>query len=164
MRKQRDRAAEAIPLERPLLAKIHPRSTERSPQVNNSAAALIERDKDVVARNYREVSREDIRTVEGNAIPNAEDVLKMWVMMCTSSVIVLRAERKKGMVDPKHKHDDHDTVSLLVSGKMKLHIGDETFDAGPGTTWRHRPGVYHWSETLEDSEVIEIKTGPVKTW
>jgi mannose-6-phosphate isomerase-like protein (cupin superfamily) len=132
--------------------------------MNNSAAGLIARDEEVVARNYQEVPTENILTVEGNTIPNAAEVLKMWVMMCTPSVIVLRAERKKGMVDPKHKHDDHDTVSLLVKGKMKLHIGDETFEAGPGMTWRHRPGVYHWSETLEDSEVIEIKTGPVKTW
>ncbi len=132
--------------------------------MNNSAEELIRRDEKVVARNYREVPTEAIRTVEGNVIPNADDVLKMWVMMCTPSVIVLRAERKKGMVDPKHKHDDHDTVSLLVSGHMKLHIGDETFEARPGMTWRHRPGVYHWSETLADSEVIEIKTGPVKTW
>jgi quercetin dioxygenase-like cupin family protein len=132
--------------------------------MNNSAAELIERDKDVVARNYKDTPRENITTVEGNAIPNATDVLKMNVMMCTPSVIVLRAERKKGMTDPKHKHDDHDTVSTLLSGKMRIHIGDQSFDADPGMTWRHRPGVYHWSETLEDSVVIEIKTGPVKTW
>jgi mannose-6-phosphate isomerase-like protein (cupin superfamily) len=132
--------------------------------MTNSAAALIERDKDVVARNYKDVEREPIVTVEGKEIPNATEMLKMWVMICTPSVIVLRAERKKGMVDPLHKHDDHDTVSTLISGRMRLHIGDETIEAEPGTTWRHRPGVYHWSESLEDSVVLEIKTGPVKTW
>lgn len=132
--------------------------------MNTSAAALIERDKDVVARDYKTVEYEDIRTVEGQTIPNATDVLKMQVMMCTEHVIVLRAFRKKGMLDPKHKHDDHDTVSTLLSGHLKLYIGDEVFDARPGFTWRHRPGVWHYAETLEDSEVIEIKTGPAKTW
>ncbi|HTN64224.1 MAG TPA: hypothetical protein VL147_22165 [Devosia sp.] len=132
--------------------------------MTNSAAGLITRDKDVVARDYNTVNWEDIRTVEGNAIPNATEVLKMKAMICTEHVIVLRAFRKKGMLDPRHKHDDHDTVSTLIAGHLKLYIGDEVFDATPGFVWRHRPGVYHYAETLEDSEVIEIKTGPAKTW
>ncbi len=126
--------------------------------------SLIARDKDVVCRGMSEVEDEKILTVEGNAIPDAANKLAMKALIATEHVIVLRAVRKKGMVDPKHKHTDHDTVSTLVSGKMKVHIGDKSFEVGPGAVWRHRPGVPHWSESLEDSVVIEIKTPPTKTW
>ena len=125
---------------------------------------LIDRDKDVACRQITETSPEDITSVEGTPIPDVDGMLSMKVLMATEHVIVLRAERKKGLKDPKHKHDDHDTVSTLVSGKLEVHVGDESFMCEPGAVWRHRPGVPHWSDTLEDSVVIEIKTPPVKTW
>ena len=36
--------------------------------------------------------------------------------------------------------------------------------AGPGSVWRHDPGVVHYSEALEDCVQIEIKSPPCKTW
>jgi len=125
---------------------------------------LIARDAAVVCRSMDQLKAENILTVEGNAIPDAANKLSMKVLMATPHVIVLRAIRRKGMVDPEHKHDDHDTVSTLVSGHLRVHIGGEVFDAVPGTTWRHRPGVKHWSETLEESVVTEMRTAPWKPW
>ncbi len=125
---------------------------------------LIARDKDIVCREIKDTEFENIATVEGTAIPGASELLTMKVLMATEHVIVLRAERKKGLKDPKHKHDHHDTVSTLISGKLEVHVGDESFMCEPGAVWRHRPGVPHWSDTLEDSVVIEIKTPPEKTW
>ena len=84
--------------------------------------------------------------------------------MATEHVIVLYSIRKKGLTDPQHQHSDHDTVSTLMSGHLTVHIGDQAFDARPGSAWRHRPGVKHYSETHEDSVVLEIKTPPAKTW
>lgn len=132
--------------------------------MSETYADLLKRDKDIVCRPMQDVANEDIRTVEGNPIPHAAERLSMKVLMATPHVVVLRAIRKKGLTDPVHKHDNHDTVSTLISGKLRIHIGDKSFDAVPGATWRHRPGVKHWSETLEDSVVIEIKTPPEKTW
>ncbi|MFO0988644.1 MAG: cupin domain-containing protein [Alphaproteobacteria bacterium] len=125
---------------------------------------LIERDKDVVCRGINEIALEDILAVEGKTIPGAAEMLRMKALIVTPHVMVLHAARKKGMADPPHQHDDHDTVSVLVSGKMKIHIGGKSFTAEPGAVWRHRPGAKHWSEAIEDSVVIEIKTPPVKTW
>jgi quercetin dioxygenase-like cupin family protein len=125
---------------------------------------LIARDKDVVCRPIDAVPQEPIVSVEGRTIPGAADMLNMKALIATENVIVLWAARKKGMKDPEHLHADHDTVSTLVSGHMNIHIDGKTFDAKPGATWRHRPGAKHWSEALEDSLVIEIKTPPVKTW
>lgn len=124
---------------------------------------LIKRDKNVVCRELDQVSFENIGIVAGVPIPKAE-LLSMKCLVATDSVIVLRVLKKKGFADPKHQHNDHDTVSTLVSGKVKNYIGEESFVSEVGSTWRHRPGVPHWSEALEDSVIIEIKTPPVKTW
>ncbi len=115
---------------------------------------IIERDKDVVCRQIKDTPFETIVTVEGNKIPDAVEKLQMKALIVTENVIVLRALRKKGLRAPKHQHNDHDTVST----------GDESFPCEPGAVWRHRKGVPHWTETLEDSVVLEIKTPPVKTW
>ena len=127
-------------------------------------ADLINRDKNVVFRALEDAQREDIQTVEGKPIPGAKDLLIMKPLLVTENVVVLHSIRKKGMKDPQHQHDDHDTVCTLVSGRMRVHVGDETFEAHSGATWRHKPGVKHYSETLEDSVVLEIKTPPAKTW
>ena len=129
-----------------------------------SITDLINADKNVVFRALEDAKREDIQTVEGKPIPGAKDLLIMKPLLATEHVIVLHTVRKKGMKDPQHQHDDHDTVCTLVSGHMRVHVGDETFEAHPGATWRHKPGVKHCSETIEDSVVIEIKTPPAKTW
>jgi quercetin dioxygenase-like cupin family protein len=125
---------------------------------------LIARDRDVVCRPIEAVEQENILTVEGATIPGAAEMLMMKALIATEHVIVLWAARKKGMKDPQHMHADHDTVSTLVSGHMNIHIDGVTYEAKPGTTWRHRPGAKHWSEALEDSLVLEIKTPPAKTW
>lgn len=125
---------------------------------------LIKRDRDVTFRALEDVERETIRTVEGKPIPDANDLLIMHALLATEHVIVLHSIRKKGMKDPQHLHADHDTVCTMVSGRMRVHVDGETFEAGPGATWRHRPGAKHYSETLEDSVVLEIKTPPAKTW
>ena len=45
-----------------------------------------------------------------------------------------------------HKHDDHESVATLISGRMLNRIGDEEFISEPGSVWRHPPGVVHSSE------------------
>lgn len=102
-----------------------------------------------------------IGAVEGVA-PVGE--LTVQMLMATENLLVLRVTRSKGLIDNLHKHDDHETVATLVSGRLKNIIGDQEFIAEAGATWRHPPGVVHGSEALEDCVQIEIKTPPHKTW
>jgi quercetin dioxygenase-like cupin family protein len=127
-------------------------------------ADLIKRDENVTFRQLEEAERENIGTVEGQTIPDATNMLTMRALMATPHVIVLYSIRKKGLTDPEHYHTDHDTVSTLISGHLKIHIDGKVYDARPGSVWRHRPGAKHYSETIEDSVVLEIKTPPAKTW
>jgi unsaturated pyranuronate lyase len=56
---------------------------------------------------------------------------------------------------PAHEHPQEQT-GYLVSGRLRLTIGGETRDVGPGDSWSIPGGVPHGAETLEDAVAIEV--------
>lgn len=114
-----------------------------------------------IFKSDQDIQEENIHSVEG-AIEQGE--LSLKVLMVTENMLVLRARRGKGLIDPIHQHNDHESVATLISGKLKMKIGDEEFTANPGDVWRHPPGVPHYSEALEPCVQIEIKSPARKTW
>ena len=99
--------------------------------------------------------------VEGDVF---QDPPSLKLLMVTEDMECLKVYRKKGFVDPKHTHEDHSTVACLLYGRVRLHIGDQTFLAGPGDVWMHPQGVPHYTEALEDCCQIEVKAPACKTW
>lgn len=85
-------------------------------------------------------------------------------LMVGRDMLLVEIFEKAGVVVPEHSHDDHESVVYLIRGRMKLSIGDQTFEAVAGDVWRHPVGVRHTSEALEDCVAIEIKSPPRKTW
>lgn len=67
---------------------------------------------------------------------------------------------KRGGKLPRHSHP-HEQTGYLVSGRMHLCIGDETFEAEPGDSWCIPGGVEHDARILEDSVAVEVFT-PVR--
>lgn len=107
------------------------------------------------------IAPERIATVEGVREQGHVVVRKLLV---GDEILLLHVVRKKGLVDPVHKHLDHESMGYLISGRLRLIIGGEEFVAEPGTSWIHPVGVEHFSEALEDCEQLEIKSPPRKTW
>lgn len=62
---------------------------------------------------------------------------------------------EKGSVLPSHAHP-HEQTGYLVAGRLRLSIGEETFDAQPGDSWCIPGKVMHGAEILEDSVAIEV--------
>jgi quercetin dioxygenase-like cupin family protein len=56
---------------------------------------------------------------------------------------------------PRHAHEQEQT-GYLVSGAIRLTIGDETFDVQPGDSWCIPGNVEHGAEILADSVAIEV--------
>ena len=54
-----------------------------------------------------------------------------------------------------HAHT-HDQVSVLVEGRMRLTVGDETRVIGPGDIWHAPAGVEHGGEVLDGKPVVFI--------
>ncbi|HZQ14871.1 MAG TPA: cupin domain-containing protein [Pseudolabrys sp.] len=102
-----------------------------------------------------------IRSVEGET---RGQLPTMKILMATPDMNCLKIYRKKGELASRHAHMDHSTICCLLSGKVKLFIGDQTFIAEAGDVWRHPPGVVHQTEALEDSIQIEVKSPACKTW
>ena len=61
----------------------------------------------------------------------------------------------KGSVLPKHV-PPHEQAGYLLSGRIRLSIGEETFEAEPGDSWCIHGSVEHGAEILEDSVAIEV--------
>lgn len=56
---------------------------------------------------------------------------------------------------PRHSHP-HEQIGYLVSGHIRLTVGDETLDAHPGDSWCVLGGVEHHVEVIEDTLVVEV--------
>ena len=64
-----------------------------------------------------------------------------------------------GSTLPKHSHP-YEQTGYLLKGKIRLTIGDRSFDANPGDSWCIESGVEHYAQIIEDSAALEIFTPP----
>ena len=56
---------------------------------------------------------------------------------------------------PIHDHPQEQT-GYLVAGRLRLTIGDETRDVGPGGSWSIPGGASHGALALEDTVAVEV--------
>ena len=56
---------------------------------------------------------------------------------------------------PAHSHPQEQT-GYLVSGRIRLFIGDEKFEVEPGDSWCVSDNVEHRAEILADSVAVEV--------
>jgi len=54
-----------------------------------------------------------------------------------------------------HSHP-FEQVVYIVDGTVRFHVGDETFDAGPGSLIRIPPDVPHYAQPLGDKPVLNL--------
>jgi quercetin dioxygenase-like cupin family protein len=62
---------------------------------------------------------------------------------------------------PSHTHP-HEQTGYLISGRLRLKVGDETKEVGPGDSWLVPPDVPHEASALEATLVIEVFSPPRK--
>ena len=56
---------------------------------------------------------------------------------------------------PNHSHP-HEQTGYLVQGRIRLTIGPDTFEVGPGDSWCIPGNTDHSAEILENSVAIEV--------
>jgi mannose-6-phosphate isomerase-like protein (cupin superfamily) len=56
---------------------------------------------------------------------------------------------------PRHAHPQEQT-GYLISGRIRLSIGEESFDVEHGDSWCIPGNVEHQAEILEDSVAVEV--------
>lgn len=70
--------------------------------------------------------------------------------------MLVRLELREGFDQGGHEHPDHESIGYILSGRVRMTVGDETSELGPGDTWYHPKGTHHTCLALEDSEILEF--------
>ena len=65
------------------------------------------------------------------------------------------AKFEPGSIYPLHSHA-YEQVSVVVQGRMRLNVGDETREVGPGDMWFVPANMPHGGVILGDEPVIFI--------
>ena len=80
------------------------------------------------------------------------------------NLMLSRVEFDAGAVVPMHSHP-HEQFSLLLEGELRLTVGDETRDIGPGDGWYAPGGVPHGGLVLGDAAAVFIDVySPATSW
>ena len=72
------------------------------------------------------VTLEPVKSIEGT---DESGHLEIKPLMVGTDVLVMEAHREKGLVDPEHIHDDHESICYLVRGRMRVVIDGQEFIA-----------------------------------
>jgi quercetin dioxygenase-like cupin family protein len=71
------------------------------------------------------------------------------------NVLMVMNWLQPGMDVRPHSHP-FEQLAYIVSGRMKFTVGDEIFDAGPGSVIRIPPDVVHCGEPQGDEPVLNL--------
>jgi len=81
--------------------------------------------------------------------------IKLKTLVYGEKTLFTEFRLNKGNKLPRHSHPNEQT-GYLVSGRVRLSIGEETFEAEPGDSWCIPSDVEHGAEILANSIAIEI--------
>ncbi len=74
----------------------------------------------------------------------------------TGTVEVAQIHFKAGEGARPHHHPEEQAV-VLLQGRMRVRLGDETFEAGPGDAWHVPSDVEHEVRCLQDVVGVSFK-------
>lgn len=62
-----------------------------------------------------------------------------------------------GFDHPWHNHPEHESMGVVVRGRVRMRIGDDDdIELGPGDVWHHPVGVYHSTHAPQEAWVVEM--------
>ncbi len=85
------------------------------------------------------------------------DGIDMTPLAWGAQSILVRFDLQQGSAIPSHHHP-HEQTGMLVSGRLRLTIGDDTVEAGAGASWSIPGDVPHAAEALSDCVAVELFT------
>lgn len=62
---------------------------------------------------------------------------------------------ERGRALPAHSHP-YEQTGYLATGRIRLRIGTEEHEVGPGDSWCIPPDVEHGAQIIEDSVAVEV--------
>lgn len=100
-------------------------------------------------------------TVEGRKLAQPAQVR---VLAQSERMNLLEVTMTGGSESPPHVHQ-HDSVGYIVSGRVRMRLGEQTWELAAGDSFYHPPGVEHQMGAVDDPSIwLEIKSPPARTW
>ena len=81
--------------------------------------------------------------------------IKIKTLVFGEKTLLTEFRLEKESKIPRHSHP-HEQTGYLVSGRMLLFIGDESFETAAGDSWSIPGNVEHSAEIIEDSIAVEV--------
>ena len=81
--------------------------------------------------------------------------IKIKTLVFGKKTLLTEFRLEKESKIPRHSHP-HEQTGYLVSGRMLLFIGEETFETEAGDSWSLPGDVEHSAEIIEDSIAVEV--------
>jgi quercetin dioxygenase-like cupin family protein len=75
----------------------------------------------------------------------------------TEKLFLAEHRMEKGWVGTRHSHP-HEQIVYVISGHLKVNVGDQRFEVRDGDSFVVRGGVEHQVEAIEPSFVIDVFT------
>lgn len=76
-----------------------------------------------------------------------------------SAMLICQFTFQANVQIPNHTHP-HEQVGYVVSGRVRMTIGDQTFELGPGDSYCAPSNVPHSALTLEPSVIVDTFSPP----
>ncbi len=83
------------------------------------------------------------------------DKIEIKTLVHGEKTLMTEFRLRQGALLPRHSHP-HEQTGYLVSGQLRLTIGEETHDVLPGDSWSIPGDVEHQADVLKDSVAIEV--------
>lgn len=83
--------------------------------------------------------------------------IKIKTLVHGEKTLMTKFVMQEGSILPAHSHPFEQT-GYLLKGKIKLTVGEKSFEVNPGGSWCIESDMEHSAEILEDSAAIEIFT------
>ncbi len=90
-----------------------------------------------------------------NGYKEALEGIKLKTLVYGDKTLFAEFRLEKGSRLPRHAHP-HEQTGYLVSGRIRLSIGEASFEVEPGDSWCIPGDVAHQAEILENSVAIEV--------
>ena len=81
--------------------------------------------------------------------------IKLKTLVYGDKTLLTEFHLEKDSQLPSHAHPQEQT-GYLITGRIRLFIGDEIFEVEPGDSWCVPGNVEHRAEILADSVAIEV--------
>ena len=83
------------------------------------------------------------------------DGIRLKTLVSGEKTLLTEFDLRKGSLLPRHAHP-YEQTGYLVSGRIRLFVGERVWDAGAGDSWSIPANVAHRAEILADSVAIEV--------